>query len=133
MVLKLLYVIIGGGIGALLRYLISGLIQKNSSGIFPYGTLVVNLLGALIIGFLWELFQNITVSTNIRVFLFMGLLGAFTTFSTFSLETLNLIRDRENIQALINIFVSNISCLILVFLGSATAKLLIKFLDRGKL
>jgi fluoride exporter len=133
MALKLLYVVIGGGAGALLRYLISGLIQKNSSGIFPYGTLVVNLIGALLIGFLWELFQNINISSNIRVFLFMGLLGAFTTFSTFSLETLNLIREKENIQALINIVVSNISCLILVFLGSASAKLLIKFINRGKL
>jgi len=133
MALKLLYVAIGGGTGALLRYLVSGIIQKDSPGIFPYGTLAVNLIGALIIGFLWELFQNITISSNIKVFLFMGLLGAFTTFSTFSLETLNLIREKENIQALVNIIVSNILCLILVFLGSASARLLIKFINRGKL
>jgi fluoride exporter len=126
MVLKLMYVVIGGGTGALLRYLISGIIQKNSSGVFPYGTLAVNLIGALLIGFLWELFQNITVSSNFRVFLFMGLLGAFTTFSTFNLETLNLIKEKENIQALVNIIVSNISCLILVFFGSASARFLWK-------
>jgi fluoride exporter len=126
MVLKLMYVVIGGGTGALLRYLISGIIQKNSSGVFPYGTLAVNLIGALLIGFLWELFQNITVSSNFRVFLFMGLLGAFTTFSTFNLETLNLIKEKENIQALVNIIVSNISCLILVFIGSASARFLWK-------
>jgi fluoride exporter len=126
MVLKLMYVAIGGGTGALLRYLISGIIQKNSSGVFPYGTLAVNLIGALLIGFLWELFQNITVSSNFRVFLFMGLLGAFTTFSTFNLETLNLIKEKENIQALVNIIVSNISCLILVFFGSASARFLWK-------
>lgn len=94
MAIRLLYVIIGGGLGALLRYLLSGIIQKQSASLFPYGTLVVNLIGALLIGFLWELFQNITVSTNIRVFIFMGIIGAFTTFSTFSLETFNLLKDK---------------------------------------
>lgn len=133
MVLRLLYIAIGGGAGALLRYLISGLIQRNSSGIFPYGTLVVNCIGAFIIGCLWELFQGITISTNLKAFMFMGLLGAFTTFSTFNLETLNLIREKENMQALSNIAVNNISCLILVFLGSTLASLIIKFLNRGKI
>ncbi|MHB1346942.1 MAG: fluoride efflux transporter CrcB [Candidatus Humimicrobiaceae bacterium] len=130
MTIKLLYIVIGGGIGSLLRYLISGLVQRQSTGLFPIGTFTVNLIGALIIGFLWELFQNIAISTNIRVFIFMGLLGGFTTFSTFTLETFNLIKNKEYIQALINVTVSNISCLIFVFLGSASAKLLIKFLKR---
>lgn len=132
MVLKLLYVALGGGIGALLRYLVSGIIQKSTPGIFPYGTLAVNVIGALLIGFLWELFQNIVIPANIRILIFIGLLGAFTTFSTFSLETLNLIRDKENIQALMNIVVTNILCLSFVFLGSASAKLVIRFIERGK-
>ncbi|MGM0367527.1 MAG: fluoride efflux transporter CrcB [Actinomycetota bacterium] len=85
----------GSGIGALLRYLVSGVIQKSTSGIFPAGTLAVNIIGALLIGFLWELFQNIIIPTNIRMFIFIGLFGAFTTFSTFSLETSNLIRKRK--------------------------------------
>ena len=131
--LRLIYVFAGGGIGALLRYSISGLIQKLSSGIFPYGTLAVNIIGALFMGILWELFQNITVPTNIRVFLLIGLIGALTTFSTFNLETMNLLKDKEHIQALINVIFNNISCIILVFLGSAATRLLIKLLNRGKL
>lgn len=130
---RLIYVFVGGGIGALLRYSISGLVQKQSSGIFPYGTLAVNLIGALFIGFLWELFQHITISTNVRVFILIGLIGALTTFSTFSLETMNLLRSKEYIQALLNVVFNNISCLILVFLGSAATRLLIKLLNRGKL
>ncbi|MHB1336845.1 MAG: fluoride efflux transporter CrcB [Candidatus Humimicrobiaceae bacterium] len=126
--MRLFYVVIGGGIGALLRYLISGLIQKQSISIFPHGTLIVNLIGAFIVGFLWELFQNVIVSTNIRVFLFMGILGAFTTFSTFSLETVNLIKDKEYITALINILISNFGCIILVFSGFAAARLLLRLL-----
>ena len=133
MIIKLLYVIAGGGAGALLRYLISGTIQKNSTGIFPYGTLVVNFIGALLIGFLWETFQNITISDNIRVFLFIGLLGAFTTFATFSLETLNLIKEREYIQALVNVVVSNVTCLILVFMGSGIARFMFSFFGNKEL
>jgi len=133
MALKLLYVVLGGGLGALLRYLASGLVQRNSAGVFPYGTMAVNLAGALMIGILWELFQNITISTNARLFVFMGLLGAFTTFSTFSLETMNLVKDREYIQAVVNVAVSNISCLVLVFSGSALVRLLIRLINRGKL
>ena len=130
MFIKFLYLFIGGGIGAILRYSLSGLIQKQSGSLFPYGTLAVNLIGALIIGFLWELSQNITISVNIRIFIFMGLLGAFTTFSTFSLETLNLIKEKEYINALINVLISNIACISLVFLGSAFARLLLKILKR---
>ena len=133
MAIKLLYVVIGGGLGSLFRYLLSGVIQKQSSSLFPYGTLAVNLIGALVIGFLWELFQNITVPSNIRVFIFMGILGGFTTFSTFSLETFNLIKDKQYMVALINVVVSNVFCIILVFAGSITVKFLIKLLHKGNL
>ena len=133
MAIKLLYVVIGGGLGSLFRYLLSGVIQKQSSSLFPYGTLVVNLFGALVIGFLWELFQNITVSSNIRVFIFMGILGGFTTFSTFSLETFNLIKDKQYMVALTNVVASNVFCIILVFAGSITVKFLIKLLHKGNL
>ena len=133
MAIRLLYVVIGGGLGALLRYLLSGIIQKQSASLFPYGTLVVNLIGALAIGFLWELFQNITVPTNIRVFIFMGILGAFTTFSTFSLETFNLLKDNQYLTALINVIVSNVFCIILVFAGSFTARFLLKLFGKGNL
>ena len=133
MALRLLYVVIGGGLGALLRYLLSGIIQKQSASIFPYGTLIVNLIGAVFIGFLWELFQNINVSTNLRVFIFMGIIGAFTTFSTFNLETFNLMKDKQYITALINVIVSNVFCIILVFAGSIAAKFLLKLINKGNL
>ncbi len=133
MAVRLLYVFIGGGIGALLRYLLSAVIQKQSASLFPYGTLVVNLIGALFIGFLWELFLRITVSTNIRVLIFMGIIGAFTTFSTFSLETFNLLRDGQYISALINVILNNVFCITLVFAGSITAKYLLKLIHKGNL
>lgn len=126
---KILSIIAGGAFGTVLRYYLSGLVQKQfSSAIFPHGTLVVNIIGAFLIGFFWELFQGIIVPGNLRLFVFMGFIGAFTTFSTYSLETLNLLRDNQYKFALINIFLSNILCIALVFIGFIAARYLLKII-----
>ncbi len=92
-----LYIGMGGFLGAILRYLISGGVQKwTRSADFPYGTLVVNLIGCLIIGMLTRMDEvRGIMSREMRYFLFIGLLGAFTTYSTFGNEAINLINDRR--------------------------------------
>jgi fluoride exporter len=119
---KLLFIAFGGAIGAVMRYLMSGLDYKFSQGVFPVSTLVINLLGSLVIGFLWGLFEAVVVTSNVRMFIFIGILGGFTTFSTFALENFNLIRDGERNIALINIIVSNVFGIGLVFIGFGLAK-----------
>jgi CrcB protein len=93
----LLIIGLGGFIGAILRYLVSGQVQKWSGSVdFPYGTLTVNLIGCLMIGALTRLDEIRGVLTpEMRFFIFIGLLGAFTTYSTFSNEAINLINDRR--------------------------------------
>jgi fluoride exporter len=120
--MRILLIGIGGAIGAILRYIVSGLDYKYSNGIFPVSTLVVNLAGSLIIGFLWGLFEVAAVSPSLRMFLFIGILGGFTTFSTFALENFNFIRDGELNIALLNILLSNVLGVLLVFAGFALAK-----------
>jgi CrcB protein len=122
--LTIIYIAIGGAAGALLRYSISGYTYKYFNGFFPWGTLAVNLLGCFAIGFLWNIFENFAYSPNTRVFIFIGILGAFTTFSTFGLESFNLIREGEIKYAIINILVSNIAGLALVFIGYIASKYL---------
>ena len=92
---KILVIGLGGFLGAIARYGLSGLAQRLTSS-FPLGTLLVNLIGSLLLGFLATLFiDRLMVSAELRLFTLVGLLGAFTTYSTFSLETLNLIRAGE--------------------------------------
>jgi len=99
----LLAVGVGGFFGALGRYLVSGWVQDWShSATFPYGTMAVNLLGAFLLGFLVFLGESRGVfSAETRAFLLIGFLGAFTTFSTFELETFNLFHDGESLAGLL--------------------------------
>ena len=91
---KLLYVGIGGFIGACLRYIISTNSSKLLGAEFPYGTLIVNIIGGLLIGFIMELsLTTDLISPNLRLFLTTGIMGGLTTFSTFSYETISLFND----------------------------------------
>lgn len=125
---RLIFIAIGGAVGALLRYGLTGFISKNFDGAFPWGTLGVNLLGCLLIGFLWEIFSNAVTAPNWRAFMLIGLLGAFTTFSSYGLECLNMLRDGEVKFALTNMFLSNIFGLVLVFIGIEIASIVTKLL-----
>ena len=126
---KMLMILLGGAAGAGLRYGVSGLAYRIGDGAFPWGTVAVNLIGSFVIGLLYEPFQRSMVPEEFRAFVFIGLLGAFTTFSTYSLETLNLLREGETKLAVAYIGVNNLAGLALVFLGFAASKF---FMDLAK-
>lgn len=109
--------------GSVLRYLVAGWVQESSRSVsFPYGTLVVNIAGCLLIGALSYLADARGLLTaEVRLFLFVGVLGGFTTFSTFGLETLNLLRDGELLVAIFNVSANVVLCLAAVWAGRAGA------------
>ena len=120
---QLLMVGAGGAIGAIGRYLLSTWVYSLSGRAFPWGTLAVNLLGSLLMGFLsvW-LLERMTVSTEMRALLMVGFLGAFTTFSTFSIETLLLLEQGAVARAGVNIAASVITCVFAAWMGTLIAK-----------
>ena len=117
------YVAIGGALGSVSRYLLGVWTQSLSKSLdFPYGTLTVNLLGCFVIGFLSHLAESRGAFTpESRAFIFIGILGGFTTFSSFGNDTLNLLRDGETFNALANIGANVIVGLSLVWLGRIVA------------
>jgi CrcB protein len=120
---SVLFVALGGAFGSVFRYLVSTWTQTISKSIdFPYGTLTVNLIGCFIIGFLAQLAEARGVFTSeSRAFIFVGILGGFTTFSSFGNDTINLLRDGEAMNALANVGANVILGLILVWLGRIVA------------
>ena len=121
--MRLLWIGLGGFAGSVVRYLVSGWAQTISTSVtFPYGTLAVNVLGCLVIGVLSYLADARGLfSAEARLFLFVGVLGGFTTFSTFGNETLNLIRDGEMLVASLNVAANVVLCLLAVWAGRAGA------------
>ncbi len=109
-------VAIGGSIGAILRYLISLNMHKILGSSFAYGTLTVNILGSFIIGFLYLYFEQ-TASANLKAMLVTGMLGALTTFSTFSLESILMLQEGLYTKALINILLNTTLALSATLLG----------------
>lgn len=112
-------VALGGSFGAVFRFLVStGIYQWLGRG-FPFGTLVVNIIGSFLLGLLTEalVVQRITFAHDYRAAILVGFIGAFTTFSTFSLETLYLIEQGSLTKAAGNIFVSVTACILAVWLG----------------
>ncbi|GJM15427.1 MAG: putative fluoride ion transporter CrcB [Thermodesulfobacteriota bacterium] len=124
----ILYIAIGGAAGAMLRYSISAYAYRNFHGPLPWGTLAVNLIGCFAIGVLWNVFENLAHSPNTRALIFIGILGAFTTFSTFGIESFHLFRQGEIKLGILNILISNIGGIGLVAVGYFVSKYLLKVL-----
>lgn len=109
---------LGGAVGTVLRYFFSGVMHKFLRSDFPYGTLTVNLVGCFIIGFLAAITEKkFLLGPNARILLMIGFCGAFTTFSTFMLETANLIKYGETMRAFLNVLLSVIIGFLVFRLG----------------
>ena len=126
------YVALGGAIGSVARYLVGLTVQSRSGLDFPIGTLLVNLTGCLLLGFLARyLLETSAVSPEVRALLTIGLCGGYTTFSTFSYETVTLIEDADWRRAALYVALSVFGALGATILGMAGARLLLDLRHPG--
>lgn len=115
---QLLAIAIGGAVGAVLRFTVTTGVHRAMGKDFPYGTLTVNVLGSLLMGFFFIMLVERQISSiELRSGLLFGVLGAFTTFSSFSFETLALLESGDWGKALINVFMSVTLCLLATWVG----------------
>jgi CrcB protein len=120
---RLLLIGLAGLLGTLARYALSGFIARRFGETFPTGTLVVNIVGSFLAGFLFYLMQErFLVNDIVRTAIMIGFLGGFTTFSSFGLQTFTLLRDGEMGLATMNVLVSNVAGLLTVWAGYSLAR-----------
>lgn len=115
-----LWIFIGGGLGSIARFAVNGLVTRSLGDTFPWGTILINITGSLAIGFFAGLTANegrVHVSPTFRDFFMVGICGGYTTFSAFSLQTLQLARNGDWLKAGGNVTLSVVLCLVAVWLG----------------
>ena|SRR5438552_3161770 len=118
-----LLIALGGAVGSLLRYLLGGAVQRMSASGFPIGTMFVNVSGCFVIGILVRQFMNMQLTPELRALLIVGFCGGFTTFSTFSAETIGLIEGGEYTRATGYVVLSVGLCLVATLAGMTTMRL----------
>lgn len=123
MFLKLLYLGLAGAAGTLARYGLSGWVGRSFGTTFPWGTAAVNILGCLFFGLMWACVENkLAVTGQIKLVIFMGFFGAFTTFSTFAFETGQLLDDSQWLWAAGNLLLHTVAGLAALMAGLAIGK-----------
>ena len=122
---KTILIALGGSIGTLFRYWLAGLVSRQRGETFPWGTMTVNLVGCFLAGAVFYLAEErFMMSPNVRAAILIGLLGGFTTFSAYGLQTFALLRDGEFGWAALNVGASNILGLLMVWAGYALSQAL---------
>jgi len=116
---KIIILLAGGAIGALLRYLIAESVPNTT---FPWSVLLINALGCYFIGLFWQASEITHFSSDMKIFIFIGLFGAFTTFSAYALETVELVRTGQSFLALLNFMLNNLIGVLMVLTGLITTK-----------
>ena len=128
MISTYLWIALGGALGSMARFWLAAFVAAIMGPQFPWGTILINILGSFVIGF-FATFTGpegqIVASFNARAFVMVGICGGFTTFSAFSLQTLDLVRESRWLQAGGNVVLSVVACLIAVWAGHALASALI--------
>ena len=125
--MEYLWIALGSALGGMARYWLSGVFARRFGEAFPVGTLIVNATGSFAIGFIATLTDpdgRFLMSVTTREFIMVGVLGGYTTFSSFSLQTLNLARDGEWLYACANVVLSVLLCLLTVWCGHVVARMI---------
>jgi fluoride exporter len=121
---QLLLIFVGGGLGSITRFVLGKSIQGQFLRTFPFGTLGVNVLASLVLGILVGMFEAKTLTNpNYRTFIAIGFCGGFSTFSTFSNDTLQLIQNNRLSEALLNVLLNVVLCILATFGGLTLAKI----------